>query len=85
MVLQKLKADVEHYLEKPVTEVLIKVPAFFTDVRRQVTKDMGTIAGLDIFRMTNVYSDARHLSKNPTGFSKKPNRSVRLTPMKLLL
>ena len=48
MILQKLKADAEAYLEAVIT-----VPAYFTDAQRQATKDAGRIAGLDVKRIIN--------------------------------
>ena len=53
MILQKLKADAESYLGRPVTEAVITVPAYFTDSQRQATKDAGKIAGLDVKRIIN--------------------------------
>lgn len=53
MILQKLKADAEQFLGEPVTQVVITVPAYFTDAQRQATKDSGTIAGLEVLRIIN--------------------------------
>lgn len=53
MILQKLKADAEDYLNETVNEAVITVPAYFTDAQRQATKDAGTIAGLDVLRIIN--------------------------------
>jgi len=53
MILQKLKADAEAYLGTTITEVVITVPAYFTDSQRQATKDAGKIAGLDVKRIIN--------------------------------
>jgi len=53
MILQKLKADAESFLGEPVTDVVITVPAYFTDAQRQATKDAGTIAGLEVLRIVN--------------------------------
>ena len=53
MILQKLKSDAEAYLGEPVTEAVITVPAYFTDVQRQATKDAGKIAGLEVKRIIN--------------------------------
>ena len=53
MILQKLKADAESFLGEPIKEVVITVPAYFTDAQRQATKDAGTIAGLDVLRIVN--------------------------------
>ena len=53
MILQKLKADAESYLNGRVTEAVITVPAYFNDAQRQATKDAGKIAGLDVKRIIN--------------------------------
>jgi molecular chaperone DnaK len=53
MILQKLKQDAENYLGEPVTQVVITVPAYFSDSQRQATKDAGTIAGLEVLRIIN--------------------------------
>lgn len=53
MVLQKLKADAEAYLNDKVTDAVITVPAYFNDSQRQATKDAGTIAGLNVLRIIN--------------------------------
>ena len=53
MILQKLKADAEAYLGKPVTQAVITVPAYFSDSQRQATKDAGKIAGLEVLRIIN--------------------------------
>ncbi len=53
MILQKLKADAEGFLGEDVSQVVITVPAYFTDAQRQATKDAGTIAGLEVLRIIN--------------------------------
>lgn len=53
MILQKLKADAEAYLDEPVTQAVITVPAYFNDSQRQATKDAGKIAGLEVLRIIN--------------------------------
>ncbi len=53
MILQKLKADAEDYLNETVSEAIITVPAYFTDAQRQATKDAGAIAGLEVLRIIN--------------------------------
>lgn len=53
MLLQFLKSMAEDYLNEPVTEAIITVPAYFDDSQRQATKDAGRIAGLDIRRIIN--------------------------------
>ncbi len=53
MTLQKLKSDAEAYLNEPVSQAVITVPAYFTDAQRQATKDAGAIAGLEVLRIIN--------------------------------
>ena len=53
MILQKLKQDAENFLGHPIEQVVITVPAYFTDAQRQATKDAGTIAGLEVLRIVN--------------------------------
>lgn len=53
MILQKIKADAEAYLNEPISKAVITVPAYFSDSERQATKDAGTIAGLDVIRIVN--------------------------------
>ncbi|EDX84363.1 chaperone protein DnaK [Synechococcus sp. PCC 7335] len=53
MLLQKLKGDAEAYLNEPVDQAVITVPAYFTDAQRQATKDAGAIAGLEVLRIIN--------------------------------
>ncbi len=53
MLLQKLKSDAEQFLGEQVTQVVITVPAYFTDAQRQATKDSGAIAGLEVLRIIN--------------------------------
>ena len=53
MILAKLKADAESYLDESVKEAVITVPAYFNDSQRQATKDAGKIAGLEVRRIIN--------------------------------
>ena len=53
MILGKLKADAEAYLGDTVSQAVITVPAYFSDVQRQATKDAGKIAGLEVLRIIN--------------------------------
>ncbi len=53
MILQKLKKDAQNFLGHPIEQVVITVPAYFTDAQRQATKDAGTIAGLEVLRIVN--------------------------------
>ncbi|MBQ7245986.1 MAG: molecular chaperone DnaK [Firmicutes bacterium] len=53
MILTKLKTDAEAYLGEKLNEVVITVPAYFSDAQKQATKDAGKIAGLDVKRIIN--------------------------------
>ena len=53
MILQKLKADAEAYLNDTVDSAVITVPAYFNDDQRQATKDAGKVAGLEVKRIIN--------------------------------
>ena len=53
MILQKMRQTAEDYLGEKVTEAVITVPAYFDDSQRQVTKDAGQIAGLNVLRIIN--------------------------------
>ncbi len=48
-----MKQIAEDYLNEPVTEAVITVPAYFNDSQRQATKDAGRIAGLEVKRIIN--------------------------------
>jgi molecular chaperone DnaK (HSP70) len=53
MILQQLKKIAEDYLNTEVTDAVITVPAYFNELQRQVTKDAGRIAGLNVLRIIN--------------------------------
>ncbi|KAA0194727.1 hypothetical protein HAZT_HAZT001574 [Hyalella azteca] len=53
LVLDHLKKVAENYLDCEVTEVVITVPAYFSDSQRQATKDAARIAGLSVLRIIN--------------------------------
>jgi molecular chaperone DnaK len=53
MILQYLKASAEKYLGEVVTQAVITVPAYFSDFQRQVTKEAGIFAGLEVLRIVN--------------------------------
>jgi len=53
MILQKLRQDAEAFLNEPITQAVITVPAYFNDAQRQATKDAGKIAGLEVLRIIN--------------------------------
>jgi len=53
MVLNKMKETAEAYLNKPVKDAVVTVPAYFNDSQRQATKDAGAISGLNVLRIIN--------------------------------
>ena len=52
MAFTKMKEIAESYLGTTATSA-VTVPAYLNDSQRQATKDAGTIAGLNILRITN--------------------------------
>ncbi len=52
-VLRALKADAEAYLQEPVVEAVISVPAYFNDKQRKATRLAGELAGLKVERLVN--------------------------------
>ncbi|MDR2219501.1 MAG: molecular chaperone HscC [Methylobacillus sp.] len=52
-ILGALKADAEAWLQEPVTEAVITVPAYFNDVQRKATQTAGRLAGLNVERLLN--------------------------------
>lgn len=53
LVLRQLKEDAENFLGEPVTEAVISVPAYFSDVQRKATKIAASMAGLTVERLIN--------------------------------
>lgn len=52
-ILRELKGIAERNLGEPTPEVVITVPAYFTDAARQATFDAGRIAGFNVRRIIN--------------------------------
>ena len=52
-ILGKMKETAEAFLNEPVSQAVITVPAYFNDAQRQATKDAGRIAGLEVLRIIN--------------------------------
>ncbi|KAL5057129.1 hypothetical protein RYX36_028733 [Vicia faba] len=48
-----LQMQREAFLESPVKNAVITVPAYFNDSQRRATKDAGDIAGLNVMRIIN--------------------------------
>ncbi|WP_431825420.1 Hsp70 family protein [Burkholderia sp. F1] len=53
LVLKSLKADAEAWLNEPVTEAVIAVPAYFNDAQRKATRIAGELAGIKVLRLVN--------------------------------
>src|SRR2546430_11032920 len=53
LIIKKLKSDAEKYLEQPVTDAVITVPAYFTDAERTSTITAGQLAGLNVLQIIN--------------------------------
>lgn len=53
MILSQLKQAAQKALGKTVSKAVITVPAYFSDVQRQATRDAGEIAGLEVVRIIN--------------------------------
>jgi molecular chaperone DnaK len=53
MILAKLRSDAEAKLGEKISKAVLTVPSYFNDSQRQVTKDAGTIAGLEVLRIIN--------------------------------
>lgn len=58
LVLRKLREDAEKWLNEPVTEAIISVPAYFNDAQRAATKRAGALSGLHVERLINEPSAA---------------------------
>lgn len=52
-ILIKMKETAEAYLNVPVKNAVVTVPAYFNDSQRQATKDAGQISGLNVLRVIN--------------------------------
>src|SRR6267378_4413114 len=53
LIIRKLKADAEKYLDQPVTDAVITVPAYFNDAERTATITAGQLAGLNVLQIIN--------------------------------
>lgn len=53
LILKKLKKDAEKFLEEPVTDAVITVPAYFSDAERSATITAGQLAGLNVLQIIN--------------------------------
>lgn len=53
LVLQKLKESAESFLNEPIQQAIITVPAYFDDLQRNATKEAARLAGLEVLRLIN--------------------------------
>src|SRR5437868_788652 len=53
LIIKKLKADGEKYLDQPITDAVITVPAYFNDAERTATITAGQLAGLNVLQIVN--------------------------------
>ncbi|KAF8561916.1 hypothetical protein P879_03364 [Paragonimus westermani] len=53
IILSYLRRISESYLEQPVKDAVITVPAYFNDGQRRATKEAGVLAGLNVLRVIN--------------------------------
>lgn len=53
LILRSLKADAEKYLQIPVRDVVISVPAYFNDEQRKLVRYSAELAGLNAVRLIN--------------------------------
>src|SRR3974390_2010382 len=70
IILKRLKEIAEAKLGRGLRKAVITVPAFFSDVQRQATREAGEIAGFEVARIINeptaaalVYEAAQHQRK----------------------
>jgi len=53
MILSQMRELADAFLESPVKNAVITVPAYFNDSQRRATKDAGVVAGLNVIRIIN--------------------------------
>jgi molecular chaperone HscC len=53
LILKRLKEDAEAYLQRPIVEAVISVPAYFSDAQRKATKNAAKLAGIKVERLIN--------------------------------
>ncbi len=53
LILRKLRQDGERFLGCPITDVVITVPAYFSDVERTATMHAGQLAGFNVLQILN--------------------------------
>ena len=53
LILRKVKADAERYLDEAIDRAVITVPAYFNDPQRVATKKAALLAGLEVLQIIN--------------------------------
>jgi len=53
LILRQLKEDAERWLEQPVTDAVITVPAYFNDRQRRAVREAAVLAGLTVPKLLN--------------------------------
>src|SRR5437762_11741300 len=53
LIIKKLNADAEKYLDQPITDAVITVPAYFNDAERTATITAGQLAGFNVLQIIN--------------------------------
>ncbi len=53
LIIRKLVTDAERYLQVPITDAVITVPAYFNDAERTATISAGQLAGLNVLQVIN--------------------------------
>lgn len=53
LILRELAQWAGRQLDRPVRKAVISVPAYFSDVQRQATREAGELAGLEVVRIVN--------------------------------
>src|SRR6184192_3187445 len=53
LIIKKLKADAQKYLDQPITDAVSTVPAYFNDAERTATITAGQLAGLNVLQIIN--------------------------------
>ncbi|MCL2421925.1 MAG: Hsp70 family protein, partial [Defluviitaleaceae bacterium] len=64
LVLRQLLEDAANFLDEPVTEAVISVPAYFNANQRAATKIAGTLSGVTVERLVNEPSAAALACRN---------------------
>src|SRR5690625_2969652 len=70
IILKKLVQDAEHELSEKITDVVVTVPAYFDDAKRNATIEAAEMIGLNVLKIINEPTSAAlayyHLDKEKT-------------------